>query len=177
MSEMFYRFECYSSIENGQTEYVVRYFDIPVIGAGLTEQEARDDAKENLDFYLEYCRDNNIPIAQPSLHIDQEEYSGKLSLRISKHLHKRVSELSVSQNISINALINDALSTYTSYLENNKNLADLSLRMREELDEILLTYAKQIKGDICRHEKYHIPDNVLHDVNENIRPFKFSGAN
>lgn len=106
---MEYRFKAYQeNYGSSEYEWVVKFIDYPnIIGGGDTVEEAYKEAKENLDVLLEYLKEENEYIKQPSLDEDQEEVSGKLVLRLSKRTHKQLKELSQTEQVSINSLIND----------------------------------------------------------------------
>jgi len=114
MTKEDYRFEVYKDYEHDV--YVVKYFDFDnVIGSGDTVDEAIAEARRNLDVYLSYCNDNNIKIPKPSVHKDID-HSGKVTLRMSKSLHKLVDERAKKEGISINLLLNEAVNTYITGL-------------------------------------------------------------
>jgi len=107
-----YRFEVFTDIKNGYKQYVVKYFDFDnLFGVGDTIEEAIEEAKGNLKFYIDYCKDKNIPVPSPSVH-ESNGYSGKVTLRMSKSLHKLVDERAKNEGVSINALLNEAVSSY-----------------------------------------------------------------
>lgn len=97
-----YRFEVYPSYTTGSLEFVVKYYDIPVIGSGETIEEAIAEAQENLEFYLEYCEEKGVAVPQPTMHEKLDDFSGKITFRTSKTLHKRISDRAKKEGISIN---------------------------------------------------------------------------
>ncbi len=139
---MDYRFEVYTEYSGyGDKVFVVKYFDLEnVIGVGDTIDEAIEEAKENLEVYLDYCKENNIAIPDASVHEDLD-YSGKITVRMSKNLHKLVDERAKKEGVSINLLLNEAISQYVS----NKNMCDtiaevtankIASNMQEKFDEL-----------------------------------------
>ena len=107
-----YRFEVYTDYSSGEMEYVVRFYDFPnIIGSGCSVQDAFIEAQENLDFYLEYCKDKGKVIPEPSKPSFQD-YSGKITFRMSKSLHKKIDERAKNEGISMNSLISEAVSSY-----------------------------------------------------------------
>ena len=108
-----YRFEVYTDYtDDGELEYVVKYFDLETVyGVGDTIQEAIEEAQGNLEVFLQFCADNNIEIPEPSSHEDFE-YSGKVTLRMPKSLHRLVDERAKEEGVSINLLLNNAISGY-----------------------------------------------------------------
>ena len=72
-------------------EWVAEYPDVKgCVGGGLTPEEALAEAKENLEILLEFLQENGKEVPKPSKL--QAEFSGKLSLRISKSLHAKVAK-------------------------------------------------------------------------------------
>lgn len=107
-----YRFEVYTDYSSGSKQYIVNYFDFPnIIGVGDTVDEALEEAEGNLDYYLEYCSDKGIAIPEPSLH-EVNNFSGKVTLRMSKTLHKKVDAQAKKEGVSINSFICEAVSNY-----------------------------------------------------------------
>jgi len=107
-----YRFEVFTDYSSGKKEYVVQYYDFDsVIGSGITIEEAINEAKSNLEYYISYCKDNNIFIPEPSTH-DEIDYSGKVTLRMSKSLHKKVDLLSKKEGVSMNSFLCEAIQNY-----------------------------------------------------------------
>ena len=102
-----------------EIEYVAIFEDFPnLIGAGDTAEEAIKEGRENLDAYIDYCYDNSIPLPPPSdYEIKRCDYSGKVTLRMSKALHERAAISADIEGVSLNAFINDAISNYILVLE------------------------------------------------------------
>ena len=110
-----YRFEVYKDYEHNV--YVVKYFDFDnVIGSGDTVDKAIEEARGNLEAFLQYCKKNNIKVPEPSIH-EELDYSGKVTLRMSKSLHKLVDERAKKEGVSINLLLNEAINTYITKLD------------------------------------------------------------
>jgi predicted HicB family RNase H-like nuclease len=80
-------------------------------------EEAIKDAKINLEVHLGFLKEDGFPIPVPE-DIDYfKKYSGKISLRLGKKLHKEVACFADKDGVSINSLILMALSCYVG-LEN-----------------------------------------------------------
>lgn len=75
-------------------------------GSGKTIQEAVDNAKENLEIYMEELIDMGKPIPDP---IEEFSYSGKFTVRLSKTLHKKVAESAEREGVSLNAFVTEAI--------------------------------------------------------------------
>lgn len=123
-----YRFEVFTDYSSGEREYVVKYYDFEnVIGVGDSIAEAIEDANENLDLYLQYCKEQNRSIPEPSIH-EESSFSGKVTLRMSRSLHKLVDKKSKEEGISLNAYLNEAIAAYTNMPHND----DLSSELLDE---------------------------------------------
>ena len=94
-------------------EWVIEYPDLPgIVGGGASYAEALGEAEANKQFYLEHLRESHQPEPVPKDVADRSELSGKLTLRTSKTLHQSIVRRSLEERVSINSLINEALSAY-----------------------------------------------------------------
>ena len=80
-------------------------------GGGDTPEEAISEAKKNLAIYIEELEEEGKPVPLP-FKDDDEGYSGKFTLRMSKNLHKKIAELATTEGVSINSLIVEAVAEY-----------------------------------------------------------------
>lgn len=128
-------------------------------GAGTSVEEAIADAKINLEAHLEFLREDGIEIPEPKDMSKRNEYSGKISLRLTKSLHKDLAELADAEGMSINNLINIAVAKYIgieaynyNVLEQLKNLtvesALVDLATRNQLNSQLSDYWKSATASI-----------------------------
>lgn len=101
-------------------------------GAGDTEEEAINDAKTNLTAHLSFLKEEGMAIPVPTNPFDKSDYSGKILLRISKKLHKELSLMSERENMSINTIINSALSQYVGYENCYSKVEKLLKRIQEQ---------------------------------------------
>lgn len=134
-----YRFEVYTEYSGfGDKVYVAKYYDFDsVIGVGDTIEEAIKEAEENLEVYLEYCSENQVAIPSPSIHEDVD-YSGKVTLRMSKTLHKLVCERAEKEGVSINMFLNEAVNAYVTRM----NICDEVIS--KTIDKIAATAEQEI---------------------------------
>lgn len=83
-----------------------------VLKGCIAQAETLDEAIKELELneidWLEAAEEAGIPIPSQTIQ-NPVEYSGKLSLRISKSLHKTVTELSDKDGVSINTFISNAI--------------------------------------------------------------------
>ena len=88
--------------------WCVEYPDVQgVIGGGKTKAIAIKDAEVNLKAYLDYLKKHKKPIPYKTSY--KQNYSGRVTLRISKELHKTLNEYATFSGISLNSYINEAL--------------------------------------------------------------------
>ena len=107
-NDLDYRFIAYQIETTKGLSWCVEYPDIPaVVGGGKTKSLALKDAEDNLKAYLSYLKKNKKPIPLKTSY--RQSYSGRVTLRISKELHKTISQLSDINGVSLNSYINEAL--------------------------------------------------------------------
>ncbi|WP_422445540.1 type II toxin-antitoxin system HicB family antitoxin [Thermoanaerobacterium sp. DL9XJH110] len=91
--------------------YFIEVPDLPgCMTDGDTLEEAIQNAKQAIDSWIEAAKAEGKPIPEPSYYKDEDEYSGKLTIRIPKRLHKELAEIAQEEGISLNQLILYALS-------------------------------------------------------------------
>ena len=73
---------------------------------GKTSEEAMKNIKEALEFHLESCIEDNLPIPDPR---DFDKANGRISIRTSKATHLKLIKLAKEENVSVSHLINDAI--------------------------------------------------------------------
>lgn len=114
-----YNFSVKTKRYGDDIEYVVLFDDFPnLIGAGETIEEAIEEARNNLDVYINYCYENSIPVPEPTrFEFKQNIYSGKVTLRMSKSLHERATNNAEKEGVSLNSFVNEAIAFYISSLE------------------------------------------------------------
>lgn len=96
--------------KDSYNDWVCEYIDIPgLIGVGNTMEEAVKEAQSFLHAYLDELDKENspYPVVNKSL-----TYSGRITLRVSKPLHLKISCLAQDYNVSINQFLTDAINTY-----------------------------------------------------------------
>ncbi len=87
--------------------FIGRVSEFPSLAAhGSTQEKALREIRDVVAFVLEDLATEKEPIPEP---LGKRHYSGKLNLRMSKELHRRLSLESSTQGVSLNALINTKL--------------------------------------------------------------------
>lgn len=109
------------TMESGDTvDYIAEY---PALrgfaGIGSTEVEAINNLKINAEANINALKEIGLPIPESDALI-KNEYSGKLSLRLSSSLHRRLAEVSLLEGVSINQCVVEAVAMYVtgSHIEN-----------------------------------------------------------
>jgi predicted RNase H-like HicB family nuclease len=92
------------------SEWIVRIPEVNNVGgSGKTIEEAVMDAQNNLAFEIELLKQEGKEL--PKIY-GISNYSGKISLRLPKSIHRQVAELSEQEGVSINSLIAVAVSNF-----------------------------------------------------------------
>lgn len=92
-----YRLEIYPDPEGG---FVASYPDLPgCLTYGETLEEVVTNAEDAKKNWLVSALEDGIPIKEPN---SLEDYSGEFKLRIPKSLHRKLSEHSKLEGISMN---------------------------------------------------------------------------
>lgn len=119
-----YPYELVRDSEAGM--FVASHPDLPgclAQGAGADEAIANlDDARRD---WITFRLEAGLPVPEPP----NEEYSGKLLLRISPSLHSAVSAAARRNNSSVNQFIGNALSEYIGGARVAQQVADLLSRL------------------------------------------------
>lgn len=71
---------------------------------GTSAKELVEDFHGAVDSYLELCRETG---AQP-----EKAYKGSFNIRISPELHKQIAVCAMSQKVSLNSLVEQALQNF-----------------------------------------------------------------
>ena len=119
-----YHFNVYQIETTEGPQWCVEYPDVrAVVGGGDTPEEAIAEAKDNLNAYIEYLLEEGLELPIASKY--ESEYSGKVTLRMSYNLHRKVSELSELEGVSINSYINEALMEKTQNDINSRSVVQI----------------------------------------------------
>lgn len=132
---------------NDDIEYEVRFIDFPnIIGVGDTANEAIDEGYYNLEAYLQYCEYNNINIPNPSIRRELDDFSGKITIRIPKALHRDMYEYAEYDGMSLNTVAIDAFRYYlnaqslSEVIENVQAKIDSSIESAKIKTEEIIRY-------------------------------------
>lgn len=90
--------------------YTARVLEFPgCISEGDTPSSAIDNVDEALALYLEDMLENGEVIPEP---IASRDYSGRISLRITPHLHAEAIRHAHARGVSLNRFLAEAISSY-----------------------------------------------------------------
>ena len=97
-----YRIEIVPSPEGG---YAAKVVELPgCISQGQTLEEVAVNIEDAKVCWLEVALEESMPIPEPML--NNEEYSGKMVVRMPKSMHRLLVERAKEENISLNQYIN-----------------------------------------------------------------------
>lgn len=104
-----YPFTVRPDIDDGG--YIVEFQDLQYcVGTGDTVEEAIKDAMIAKEQWIKAAHENRITIPLPSIQEDKDEYSGRVTLRIPKSLHKLVIETAKKEGVSANQFLSHLIS-------------------------------------------------------------------
>ncbi len=109
-----------NSDSEGETYWTAFYPAVDgCVGGGATVDEAVKEAEENLEIFLNYLSSKKSELPKE---YEELACNGKISLRVSKTVHQKLIYLATEEGVSINALLNNAISTYIGKSEYNYEL-------------------------------------------------------
>ncbi|MCX6574943.1 MAG: toxin-antitoxin system HicB family antitoxin [Candidatus Aminicenantes bacterium] len=95
--------------QEGKIYYEAEIPDLPGCGAhGKTVDEALNKLDEAKIIWLEVSLERNLPIAEPP---GEEDFSGRILLRIPPKLHSKLTQEAKKENLSLNQYIRHKLET------------------------------------------------------------------
>lgn len=87
--------------------FIGRVAEFPSLAAhGSTQEKALREIRTVVEYVIDDLAAENEPIPEP---LGKRHYSGKLNLRLSRELHRRLALESSTQGVSLNTLINTKL--------------------------------------------------------------------
>lgn len=99
---------------DGEQVWVAESADLKgCVGQGASVEEAISELAANERFWLEIAEKRGIDIPEPKVEINQE-YSGKLTLRLGSRLHKDTVEAAKKDGVSVNQHIVNAVVAYNT---------------------------------------------------------------
>ncbi len=107
-----YKMIVYTMKQGDSEEYVAEYPALKgVAGVGSSPFEAIENLMESAEVNVAALIEAGLLVPESDSQT-RNEYSGKLSVRLSSKLHRMVAELSKQEGVSINQCIVEAVSMY-----------------------------------------------------------------
>lgn len=100
-----YKVEITKITEAAGGGYIAHIPELDCFGDGETAEAAIADVYAVAEDLIEIAMEDGKEIPMPQYYQDLDEYSGKLSIRLPKTLHKQVSRRAKAEDCSINQLI------------------------------------------------------------------------
>ncbi len=98
---------------DGETYFVGRVFEFPNISVFEdTAEEARSMVIDAIKTLKEMADEECVSFPSPQLVFD-EEFSGRITLRLPKSLHAKIAKQAEQENVSLNTYLVDAISSYS----------------------------------------------------------------
>lgn len=109
-----------------------------VTGGGVSAQQALETLEVQVEEMLNFLRDEGEPIPEAELMQPTKEYSGRVTYRPGKRLHREIFEQAELNDVSINTFISDAVSSYIGETRNSfilENLVDEVKNMQKSINK------------------------------------------
>jgi antitoxin HicB len=120
-----------SLVQRDDDSYFATHPELPgCMAEGQSVAEAVAYLADAKEAWIETRLSGGYDVPEPAA---EEEYSGKLLLRMSPRLHGGLSEAAAKEHVSINQLITSALSEYLSGMRLYEKISDRLNKMEEEM--------------------------------------------
>jgi antitoxin HicB len=98
--------------------YIAEVKELPgCIADGDTRAEAMKNIEDAIDLWKQVQKDIGRPIPDPIIYTGERVASGKISVRTAKSLHAAYLDMAAKEGVSLNSLINLAMSKYVGFQE------------------------------------------------------------
>jgi antitoxin HicB len=127
--KMNYQIILRQDVDNGERYYVAEIPELQGCGShGATQEEALRRLEEAKELWLKAKLKRGLPIPEPNV---EENYSGKILVRIPSKLHMELIEKAKKENISLNLLIRNKLESVLSMEAIQKEIYELKKSVNE----------------------------------------------
>jgi predicted RNase H-like HicB family nuclease len=124
----------YEIVEDESGGYFAQHRDLDGCAAqGESIEETVEALEEARRLWLEVRYEDGLPIPEPRL---EEEYSGRVSLRMSRSLHAKLARFAEREGVSLNQLLNTALAEYAGVGFGVARAAALLGSLENQLDRL-----------------------------------------
>lgn len=147
--------------------YIAHIPELDCFGDGQTMEEAIADVYSVAEDLIEIALEDGMEIPLPQYYRDLDEFSGKLSIRLSKSLHKMVSQRAQAEDCSINQLIN----TYVAMGIGDAFGRAESISLKEESFERAVMTLSMVSQDLWDQPKqrgYELGINGIAMINKGV---------
>lgn len=147
--------------------YIAHIPELDCYGDGETVEDAIADVYAVAEDLIEIAMEDGKEIPMPQYYKDMDEFSGKLSIRLPKTLHKQVSQRAKLEDCSINQLIGN----YVAMGVGDAFGRAESVYIKEETFEraaMTLSMVSQELWDRPRQKGYGINRNSIAMVNKGV---------
>jgi len=119
--------------EDGFSGYKAFLLDIPAIESiGTTPEEALCDFDDIKREWFSFAIEKGIAIPMPDMDLPKTiEYSGRVTLRIPKTLHRKAAERAMLDGVSLNVYLNEAIQRGMTTAAAEKIYADIEKSLRK----------------------------------------------
>lgn len=154
-------------IDEGESLFTASIKELPgLIVYGETLEEVYDEIELAKADWIEANLEWGRPIKEP-LENSPEEYSGKITLRLPKTLHRDVKERSEIEGVSLNQtivqLINDGLFKQT------QNVVE---QLAEQFEHMTKKFSQIIAEKVSAPEQHIHQTIIVKNQSEKIQPYK-----
>jgi predicted RNase H-like HicB family nuclease len=109
-----YKMIIYAMESGDGLDYIAEYPVLKgVVGVGKEESEAMTNLQINAKINIQALKEAGLPIPESDI-VARNDYSGKLSVRLSRSLHEKIADLSAREGVSINHCIVEAVAMYVT---------------------------------------------------------------
>jgi Uncharacterized conserved protein len=131
-----YEVRIYTIETTNGIEYIAEFPDLKgCAGSGETPEEALREAYENKEIYIETLKELGRKLPSPS--VKKDNFSGKLSLRMSSKLHQKINDIADEDGISTNQYI---VETLAESVGSNMKVINMSKEKMKRYEEIIQEY-------------------------------------
>ncbi|MDR2654765.1 MAG: toxin-antitoxin system HicB family antitoxin [Oscillospiraceae bacterium] len=134
--------------DEGETIFFAYLPDIPAVTAvedsldGVTE--LLEDARIE---WIHYAVNNNIDIPEPSQIKDLEDYSGRVTLRMPKSLHKTITDNALKEGVSLNSYICHIMQKGINDTA-NKEISEKMAGLTDKVENAIAAFSSSVKAEI-----------------------------
>jgi predicted HicB family RNase H-like nuclease len=154
---MKYGFKTYKAKVEAHEFWVVESTELKgCVAQAETLEQALEAFAINEKDWLDTAREVGINIPEASI-CDMDEYSGKLSLRLPKTLHRQLAEVAIKEGVSINSLLNTYIAKGIGNWAGERKIINVTVQLEQK---------EEIFGQACDRSwsNYEKAPNRINDI-------------